>query len=266
MDDAPPIRVNLQCRPPATTVWLEVSYEGTDPPVDLFADLAMIGWHPPAPASPPASAIDWAADDLAPGERFRIRPWRVTGALVEPPHGSARRGGWTPGEREAFLVPLAGVLRRHGLADGVVGLPSAGGHPPAQKPGSPLPPPPAAATDPPPAEPAATPEPGSTVVVTAVVAPASRHLEVAEALGPLAVPFHFAEVQRMVTSSYRGSTFETPTTVLQMQALVAAATADRVAEVLRSCGCEPTVGPPAPSPDPGDRTTEGSATGTAGSG
>jgi hypothetical protein len=255
------------------TMWLELDYEGTDPPIDLFADLAMIGWRPPAPAAPPASAIDWSRTDLAEGERFKVLPWRVTGAVVEPPAGTGTRGHWTRAERTAFLLPLEGVLRRHGLdAEGLPGTgpdrpappDAAAPAPPSPAAAAPAPPPPAAPTPlaqapGPPAAPAEAATGGATVVVKAAVSPASRRDAVAEALAPLHVPFHLAEVERTITNTYRGSTFETTTLVLEVQALVAERLAPLVARVLRDCGLKPDVGPPAPEPLAAPTRERGSA-------
>lgn len=109
--------VSLQSRGSQGGVtWLELSYDGLAPPTALFDDLAMIGWQPPVPAPPPRSAVDWSTPDEATGQRFTIRPYRVTDQRVDPPAGTGSRGQWTPDERRAFLHTLEGVLRRHGLA------------------------------------------------------------------------------------------------------------------------------------------------------
>lgn len=123
------------------TVCLEVDYEGTCPPTDLFADLTMVGWEPPTPASPPAKAIDWQSSD-GNGNAPRIRPWRVRGATARPPVGSGPRGRWTAEEREAFLVALRGVLARHGIAmddepQSAVQPPVHSPHPPTTEPSVP---------------------------------------------------------------------------------------------------------------------------------
>ncbi|WP_334144787.1 hypothetical protein [Rhabdothermincola sp.] len=110
-----PLTVTVRTRPGQPTVWLEVAYDGLEPPSALFADLEMIGWRPPAPASPPRSAIDWSTPNPRTGERFTIRNWRVERQIIEPPPGSGPRGAWTVAERGAFLRAAEGVLRRHGV-------------------------------------------------------------------------------------------------------------------------------------------------------
>lgn len=97
-------------------VWLAVDYDGLVPPTLLFDDLAMIGWRPPAPLPPPATAIDWSNPDPVAGTAYTVMPYRVTGARVEAPAGSGPRGRWTTTDRQAHRVPLRGVLARHGLA------------------------------------------------------------------------------------------------------------------------------------------------------
>lgn len=93
--------------------WLEVDYDGLEPPSALFDDLAMIGWSPPVLAPPPASSLDWNRADEARGTRYTVLPFRVTAARVDGPRGSGRSGAWTVGERPAYLGTLEGVLRRH---------------------------------------------------------------------------------------------------------------------------------------------------------
>ncbi len=98
-----------------STVWLEVGYDGHQPPHDLFADLTMIGWRVPPTPPPPRAAIDWSTPDPATGERYTVQSWRVEGQQVEPPAGTGPRGAWLAAEAPAFLVALNGVLDRHGL-------------------------------------------------------------------------------------------------------------------------------------------------------
>lgn len=109
------LTVTVRTRPGQPTVWLEVAYDGLEPPRALFADLEMIGWCPPVPASPPHSAIDWSTPNPCTGDRFTIRNWRVEGQIIEPPPGSGPRGAWTAAERGAFLRAADGVLRRYGI-------------------------------------------------------------------------------------------------------------------------------------------------------
>jgi hypothetical protein len=109
-------KVMLQSRPGTESVWLEVTYDGTDPPRALFDDLEMIGWTTPTTPPPPRTAIDWTTPDPSTGERYTLRSWLVEAALVEPPAGSGPRGAWTAEERPAYLLALDGVLRRHALS------------------------------------------------------------------------------------------------------------------------------------------------------
>jgi hypothetical protein len=110
------VTVLIRFRERAGHVWLEVDYDGLEPPVALFDDLGMIGWSPPVPAPPPASAVDWDRPDTSQGTTYSLRPFRVTGARVDGPRGSGRSGAWTVGERPAYLRTLEGVLRRHASA------------------------------------------------------------------------------------------------------------------------------------------------------
>lgn len=230
--------VSQRSRPPHPTVWLEISYLGTLPPQPLFDDLEMIGWRPPVPASPPAWAIDWSAPNPATGERFSIREWTVEGAVAEPPKGSGFRGHWTESERDLFLLSLAGVLRRHGLLDEAVDAPAPPASAPAEEPAPPAPTP---AVDELPPPPAATPEGAPAVVVRAVIAPEALRDRVAEALAPLPVTSHIDTAVRTITNTYRGTSFESRTEVLEVEALCEAPMREVVSAVLRDLGLAPTV-------------------------
>jgi hypothetical protein len=107
--------VAMRSRAGAALCWLEVGYNGASPPRALFADLEMIGWRPPALVPPPKWAIDWTMPNHVTGEAFSVADYWVDCAVVDPPTGSGPRGSWTADERVAFLVPLEGVLRRHGV-------------------------------------------------------------------------------------------------------------------------------------------------------
>ncbi len=154
----PLLTVEICARPPHTA-FLVVSYNGKTPPADLFADLEMLGWKPPAVAPPPKIAIDWDTPDEATGARYTVRDYLVEGAVVEPPAGSGPRGSWARGERTLLLAPLDRVLTRHQVhvIDRIGGLERRESAPT-------LPPPPApiASTPPVAVAPAPVPEPVAT--------------------------------------------------------------------------------------------------------
>lgn len=116
-----PAQLTMTTRAGRPTLWLDVSYDGTHPPRDLFADLEMIGFVPPTEMPPPSSAMDWSAPDPATGRPYTVRPHEVH-ATIEPPRGTGTHGSWTEGERTAFAISLAGVLRRHGIVGLEVGM------------------------------------------------------------------------------------------------------------------------------------------------
>lgn len=199
-----------------TTAWLEVGYDGLEPPTGLFDDLAMVGWRPPTPEPPPKHAIDWSTPDPATGQRFTIRPWRVEGARVEPPTGSGPRRQWTPDERRVFLTTLEGVLHRHGLA---LGSGDERAAPPGAPSIRPAPPPPASAVaplPPPPVSAPPPPDPGpfdglDPDAFYRVVAPLPRGVQrdaVTSGLAAVGLSPEWTEVRRTVTSRYRGSVSE----------------------------------------------------------
>jgi hypothetical protein len=96
-------------------VWLELDYDGLQPPIVLLRDLAALGWRPPAVATPPHEAIDWSQPDRERGLDHTIRPWQVVGATVDPPAGHGPRGAWTVDDAATFLPQLDALLDRHGL-------------------------------------------------------------------------------------------------------------------------------------------------------
>jgi hypothetical protein len=58
---------------------LVVEYDGLEPPLALFAELAVAGWTAPVPVPPPAAAIDWSRPDPATGKGYSVRPYRAEG-------------------------------------------------------------------------------------------------------------------------------------------------------------------------------------------
>ena len=56
-----------------------------EPPVEVFAAWAEMGWVPPTPTPPPRSAIDWTTPDPATGRPYSIRPYRAEGVAVPRP-------------------------------------------------------------------------------------------------------------------------------------------------------------------------------------
>ncbi|MFN8039427.1 MAG: hypothetical protein U0Q07_09470 [Acidimicrobiales bacterium] len=238
------------------TTWLEVGYDGLAPPLDLFDDLAMIGWRPPAPVPPPRDAIDWSRPDEATGQRFTVRPYRIEGARVDPPPGSGPRHQWTADERRAFEQTLIGVLARHGLAlDGhgaappprPATAPAATSAPPATTAGLPpppttavpavaagLPPPPApaapAAPPPPPARSGAADglDPDGFYQVIAVVPRGADRSAITAHLDPDALALDWVKVEQVVDRRYRGSVVAEPLVVPAVSVLVPGSRADAV--------------------------------------
>jgi hypothetical protein len=58
---------------------LVLEYDGLEPPLALFAELAGAGWTAPVPVPPPADAIDWSRPDPATGKRYSVKPYRAEG-------------------------------------------------------------------------------------------------------------------------------------------------------------------------------------------
>jgi hypothetical protein len=58
---------------------LVLEYDGLEPPLALFAELAVAGWTAPVPVPPPADAIDWSRPDPATGKGYSVRPYRAEG-------------------------------------------------------------------------------------------------------------------------------------------------------------------------------------------
>jgi hypothetical protein len=217
----------LQERAARPYVWLDVTYNGKHPPIELFADLEMIGWSPPAPAPPPRSAIDWDRHDDETGEPFTIRDYTVED-VVGAPTGTGERGRWTPGERAAYLRALDGVLRRHHLS---------------RSPLDALPPPPtpvgrdagAAATAPPAtgddrlrSSPAAD---DTLVLIEAVLAPGVRS-QVVQAVTSLGLSFRIDARARETTVRFRGSVSTTTETRYVLVAVAPASSVPNLEAIL----------------------------------
>jgi hypothetical protein len=85
---------------------LEIRYDGTAPPLALLEDLRTIGWVPPVPSPPPATAIDWSCPDPRTGARYTLRPYAAVGHAV-------------PGPDAQDLAVLERVVARHRGAEPV---------------------------------------------------------------------------------------------------------------------------------------------------
>jgi hypothetical protein len=79
---------------------LEIRYDGTAPPLALLEDLRTIGWVPPVPSPPPATAIDWSCPDPRTGARYTLRSYAAVGHAV-------------PGPDAQDLTVLERVVARH---------------------------------------------------------------------------------------------------------------------------------------------------------
>jgi hypothetical protein len=210
------------------TVWLEVDYDGLEPPVALLRDLAGLGWRPPAVAAPPHDAIDWSQPDRERGLGYTIRPWRVLGATVDPPAGTGPRGAWTEPDADTFLTALGEVLAQHGLtADGgATTVPADAAPPPASVTAG------AGATGAPPiADP--TPTLLVTFVVEAEAAPALRAGLEADRLAHRTQAATISVPQR-----YRGRDFTTDVSAVRFEVAVPAAGADPLVASLEALGVD----------------------------
>jgi hypothetical protein len=59
------------------TAVLDISYDGSEPPVDLLAGLRRLGWEGAVPPSPRADVIDWGRPDPARGTAYSVRSHEV---------------------------------------------------------------------------------------------------------------------------------------------------------------------------------------------
>ena len=99
---------------------LDIRYDGSTPPTDLFLGLTAIGWQHAVACPPPARAIDWATPDAERGTRHTVLPFAaVTTATLD---GSERF-------REVALEQTRHLLTRHGLLDGLPASPAIGAAP-----------------------------------------------------------------------------------------------------------------------------------------
>lgn len=229
--------VAIKNRVGSPVVRLEVTYEGLAAPIDFFADLALIGWRAPTVAPPPHEAIDWSRPNEVTGERFTLRDYTVTGAVVQPPAGTGSRGIWTDAERASNVAALTRVLDRHPTieVDDPAGL---------VRPIATLPPPPApVVAQPTPSNPPAAAAPASSVLAghgtaTLITAPVKPSLapRVEDALVALGVTTVFDNRERVTTERYRGASYETTVTQLHVAAVVPREQLDTVVSLLEGMG------------------------------
>jgi hypothetical protein len=98
---------------------LQITYDGTTPPLALFRELAALGWDHAVPAPPPAHAIDWSRSDPVTGTRHSVRPFQaLTTATIQGPDEVRARA----------IEAAREVLARYGaLGDGFLSQGDAGG-------------------------------------------------------------------------------------------------------------------------------------------
>jgi hypothetical protein len=84
------VEMHVDVRRTATGYEIWVEYDGSEPPLSVFASWAEMGWVPPTPTPPPREAIDWSTPDPHGGRRYSIRSYRAEGVAV--PRPGARMG------------------------------------------------------------------------------------------------------------------------------------------------------------------------------
>ena len=89
---------------------LQITYDGTTPPLALLRELTELGWEHAVPAPPPAAAIDWSRPDPVTGTRHSVRPFQaLTTATISGSDDA----------RAAAIEAARAVLERYGaLRDG----------------------------------------------------------------------------------------------------------------------------------------------------
>ena len=163
-----------------TRTLLEIEYDGSRPPLALFAELREIGWSGVVPCGPPADAIDWSRPDPARGTRFTVRPFdAVLSASIE----GARD------EREQAVARARIALDRHAHDTGTEA-------------------------------PMASARPAASMVLAEVACAAPRTPAVRQAVGAYGVVLHERLDTVVVSGSYRGRESSTPMTVSRMHVRV----------------------------------------------
>jgi hypothetical protein len=218
----------LQRRAGTHTVWLELDYDGADPPTDLFADLAMLGWHPPAAATPPHDAIDWSVPDHERGLDYSIRAWRVLGAAVGPPAGSGHRGAWTETDVASFLPLLERILRRHEVVTAPVDRTTT----------NPPPVPPASAGPEAPAGAQSDPQPDAPGSLLTFVVEADQAVAVRRVLEAATLPFRATNATISVPQRYRGREFVAEVAGVRFEVAAHAGASDEVRRSLAALGVD----------------------------
>jgi hypothetical protein len=185
---------------------LEIHYEGTAPPTALFRDLEVIGWVPPVPSPPPASAIDWSRPDPATGMRYTIQSYPASGRAV-------------PGPGAQDIATLERVLSRH-----IEPVPPA----PVAHDAAPAAAMPGASAEP---QPAATRE--REVQIGATVAEA-RAMEVRDALTRRGLVVRSTRMSLTAPGGYRGATSGGQETAVRLQLRAPISQVDEVVAILGS--------------------------------
>ena len=192
-----PLQVSLAAGSPIGITELEVVYDGTAPPFELFSALARGGWNQPVVSPPPRSAIDWGTPDPVNGTRYTISPYRAvsrvapksdraSGDLIDAAMTMARAHGASVPDH-----PVDETTRTDTLADTL--------------------------TD---------------IVVSAVIATA-RLEGTLEMFGPSVVVLERTPTVITATNTYRGRTCESQSPAIRLSVCVPAAGLDEVTSILQ---------------------------------
>ena len=103
--------------PPAVIL----SFQGTEEPVELWAELTRMGWNVPHCPPRPASAIVWEPDPIT-GTNYTIRPWWVKEFEI-------RDGRWPSSPPVDLTTQTYDLLRQHGRGQSGAHSRSAGPNP-----------------------------------------------------------------------------------------------------------------------------------------
>jgi hypothetical protein len=187
---------------------LEIEYDGIAPPTPLFDDLRTIGWVPPVPTPPPATAIDWSRPDPVTGARYSLRSYPAAGRAV-------------PGPDAQDLATLERVVARHRPPEAdVPSAPApAAGVTPATAPGAP------------PTEPDAALSREREVQIGATVEEA-RATDVRDALTRRGLVVRSTRMSLTAPGGYRGSTSGTQEIAVRIQLRAPISQIDEVVAIL----------------------------------
>lgn len=190
---------------------LDIEYDGSQPPSDLFAELRALGWEGAVPTSPRADVIDWRTPDPVRGTAYSVLPHVVV------IHATLQADVETCPE---LRRRTQAILARHGFADVDVDAET-----------------PAPARTPAPAPaPTVLEDPGGAIELVDVLSPLPTAAAVELVAAGIAEVVEREDVTEVVESTFRGNVSQTAVLLRRLRLRVAADRHDELVSLLSIVG------------------------------